>query len=527
MADRPTRAHVALVAAALLLAGGCHWVARASVDAGGGDANGRSHSPSISDDGRLVAFTSTASDLVPGDGNGSADVFVRDLRAGTTTRVSIDATGGDSDGASEWPAISGDGHHLAFQSSATDLVPGADAPVSKVYLRDLRTGTTTLVSAAADGSQPDGPSTHPAISDDGRHVAFASLASNLVPGGNGRGGVFVRDLVTGTTTRVDLRPDGGEPNGTGGAPAISDDGRVVSYSSEATDLVAGDGNGRSDVFVRDLVTGTTTWSTVDHLMGAVPPKYLGGRSLSGDGHHVGFAATDVDATGEFVWTHVYVHDLRSGTTRLVGATTEGAAGDGDSSGPALSDDGRFAAFSSWMPYVVPGDGNDRSDVFVQDLRTGTIQRRSVDPLGREADGASEGVAISGDGRYVAFPTLAALATGDGTTGFTGLDVVVVPAVTPTVDSVAPSALAPGTSAELTIRGEGFRPDTRVYGAPGGPAGVTYGAVTVVSETELRVEVVAAPDAASGDRTLLVAAPGSSPGPLAASIAVCASCLAVA
>lgn len=173
--------------------------------------NSQSGSPSISANRRYVAFDSFASDLVDGDTNGANDVFVRDLVEGTTVLVSVDAMGGPADSGSGDPAISADGRYVAFESAATDLVDGEDEPLtSDIFVRDLETSLTTAVSVDVDGAAPDGPSFSPAISAAGTRVTFWSSASDLVPGdANGFDDIFVRDLAAGTTERVSVSTTGG------------------------------------------------------------------------------------------------------------------------------------------------------------------------------------------------------------------------------------------------------------------------------------------------------------------------------
>ncbi|MDP8911926.1 MAG: hypothetical protein M3M94_07670, partial [Actinomycetota bacterium] len=222
----PFVAHVLLVAALLALAGGLARpavgmvlgdtttstspttvegdVLRASVSTGGTQANGWSEAPAISGDGSVVAFTSYASNLVSGDTNAAGDVFARDAVTGTTTRASVGASG-QANGKSQAPTVSADGNLVAFESSASNLVSGDTNGVSDVFVRDLSAGTTTRVSLSSGGAQGSGASDSAAISADGRFVAFRSFASNLVSGDtNGYSDIFVRDLQGGTTTRVSV-----------------------------------------------------------------------------------------------------------------------------------------------------------------------------------------------------------------------------------------------------------------------------------------------------------------------------------
>jgi Tol biopolymer transport system component len=198
-----SRRQVVVLAVVVLLAGGCTWITKASVNTTGGDPNDVSIASSISGDGRYVAFESHASDLVAGDGNGFRDIFVRDLQANTTTRASVDTTGGDPDRDSFMGSISGDGRYVAFWSQASDLVAGDGNGFADVFVRDLQTNTTTRVSVDLLGREADDNSFSPSMSGDGHYVAFDSDATNLVPGDAGRFfDVFVRAVVTPTVDSV-------------------------------------------------------------------------------------------------------------------------------------------------------------------------------------------------------------------------------------------------------------------------------------------------------------------------------------
>jgi Tol biopolymer transport system component len=223
---------------------------RVSVDSSGAQADNASFKSAISADGRFVAFESFASNLVPNDTNGWVDVFVRDRQAGTTERISVRSTGQQVNGGSNRPAISADGRFVAFASIATNVVPNDTNATWDVFVHDRQTGTTERVSVDSTGAESDGASVRPTISADGRFVAFDSSATNLVAGDtNGVTDVFVHDRQTGTTIRVSVDSSGGEANASCGKSAISADGRFVVIGSAATNLVANDTNGFSDVFV--------------------------------------------------------------------------------------------------------------------------------------------------------------------------------------------------------------------------------------------------------------------------------------
>jgi len=230
---------------------------RISVDSSGVQGNEPSLSPSISADGRYVAFVSVASNLVSGDTNGMIDVFVRDTQTNSTTRVSLDSNGvegnADSyDNSHNVLSISADGRYIAFMSDASNLVSGDTNGKSDVFLLDTQTNSTTRVSVDSSGVQGNSPSAFPSISADGRYVAFVSNASNLVNGDtNVKTDVFVRDTQTNSTTRVSLNSSGVQGNSDSEYPTISADGHYVAFMSEASNLVSGDTNGSSDVFVHE------------------------------------------------------------------------------------------------------------------------------------------------------------------------------------------------------------------------------------------------------------------------------------
>jgi len=224
---------------------------RVSVSSGEGQANSHSFQPSISADGRHVAFMSKARDLVANDTNGALDVFVRDRREGTTRRVSISSGEGQADSGSSYPSISADGRYVAFQSSASDLIADDTNGSYDVFVRDRQQGETRRVSISSAGIEGNRSSFVPSISADGRYVAFHSAARNLVANDtNGKADVFVRDRQQGVTRRVSLTSSGSQADERSWLPSISADGRYVAFESDASNLVANDTNGRFDVFVR-------------------------------------------------------------------------------------------------------------------------------------------------------------------------------------------------------------------------------------------------------------------------------------
>jgi hypothetical protein len=225
---------------------------RVSVDANNNQGNQLSGGSRISADGLWVAFSSRASNLVPGDGNGRQDVFLKDLTTGAIRLVSLSSTGEQANNDCTLPSVSGNGRLIAWQSAATNLVPGDTNNQSDVFVHDRDTFTTVRVSVSSNGEQADGGSTRPSISADGRYVTFQSLASNLVAGDtNGVSDIFVHDLLTGSTTVRSEALGCSLSNGPSAAPAVSGDGLVVAFQSGATNLVTGDTNNATDIFVFD------------------------------------------------------------------------------------------------------------------------------------------------------------------------------------------------------------------------------------------------------------------------------------
>lgn len=340
-------------------------------DAAGGDA-------SISADGRSVAFVSLSRQLAPGDENGTWDVFVRNLDAATTTRVSVSSEGMEGEDRSGGPSISADGRIVAFASEASNLVPGDTNDESDVFVHDLLTGRTIRASVGVSGAEGNGRSATPDISADGRFVAFESWASNLVPGDtNGWGDIFVRDLEAGTTTRVSVASDGQQGAFDSYNPAISGDGRSVAFLSN-TALAPEDRNRFPDIYVWDRLTGAQEVVSVtsDGLPGFGFSFHH--PSISPDGRYIVFTWVGAPLTpaggpevppgpspGGVVADFVYLRDRVARTTTLVSVDSSGSPVCCNSY-PSLSADGRFVAFTSGDPNVVPGDTNDTSDVFVRD-----------------------------------------------------------------------------------------------------------------------------------------------------------------
>jgi Tol biopolymer transport system component len=375
---------------------------RVSLSPDGRQGNAEAWWPKLSDDGGVVVFASPASNFADGDTNGQLDVFATDLRTGTTSRVSVSSEGGQADSFSLSPRVSADGRFVGFNGDSTNLVPGDTNGVSDTFVHDRQTGRTERISVSSDGVQGDGLSFTPSFSADGRFAVFNSDATNLVPGDtNGRTDIFLRDRQTGKTERISVGPDGAQADGNSREESISADGRFVAFQSDATGLVPGDTNGLIDVFVRDLLTGTTERIAAPH-----PATQSVGPLISADGRVVVFS----NGVG---LGHLYAHTLATGENELVSATPAAGEAHGVFFAPSPSADGRTVAFYSDASDLVEGDTGTGYDVFVRDLDTRTTERITVGPKGAEADGWSDLPSISGDGRYVAYSSSAAnLVEGD-------------------------------------------------------------------------------------------------------------------
>jgi Tol biopolymer transport system component len=391
----------------------------------GDNISGRFAPPAISGNGQVVAFDSIATTLVPDDTNDRADVFVHDISTGVTQRVSVSSTGEQAHNISTRPDIDASGNMVAFDSFAGNLVPRDNNRQLDVFVHDRATGQTIRASVSSTEAQADAQSHSPSINASGRFVAFVSSASNLVPSDtNGTEDIFVRDLVEGTTERVSLRSNGAEANSSSTSVSISANGRWVAFASFASNLVRGDTNEHFDVFLHDRVTGRTRRVSVgfDERQANAPST---GPAVSRHGELVAFRSTATnlvpDDTNER--QDVFVRDTSSGTTVRVSVNSSEEEADGGSqetsgtgypaAGPEITPDGRFVAFHSTATNLVAGDTNTCPpffdsdpgrcpDVFVRDLVAGTTVRVNVASDGSQTNERSSSPSISADGQAVAF-----------------------------------------------------------------------------------------------------------------------------
>ncbi|MGF1664034.1 MAG: hypothetical protein ACFCVG_16485 [Kineosporiaceae bacterium] len=355
--------------------------------------------------GDRIAYASEVTSVVPGDTNGVSDVFVRDVGAGTVELVSRSTGGSLGNGESGQPALSADGRYVAFSSTASNLVAGdTNGATRDVFVRDRIAGTTTLVSRATGGAVGDSFSGDVSLSPNGRYVAFSSGATNLVAGDtNGEVDVFVRDTLAGTTQRVSVSSSGTQSNGVSWASSVDDTGRVA-FHTQASNLVAGDTNGTWDVIHRDPGTGTTT--ALSRAQAAAVGDGASERPrMSADGRWVSFRsqASDLVAGDTNGVVDLFVRDTVAGTTTRVSLSGWGTQLDADIEAGNVSDDGRWVTWSTSSGRVVPGDANSVVDAFVRDVTTGAVTRLSVRPsFTGTASPVLSPVLVSGDGQSVVF-----------------------------------------------------------------------------------------------------------------------------
>ena len=341
-----------------------------------------------------------------GTGTAGYDIYVRDLELDLTTLVSLDANNANAVGwcaatDSAGPSISANGRYVAFSSAASGLVAGDPGLDWDVFVRDLQTQVTVRCSITTSGAEPNNTCWRCSISSDGRYVAFVSGATNIVPGAtSGAQQIYRFDRVSGQIALVSANASGTPGNQTSLEPRLSADGRFVVFSSDSSNFGFVDPNGSMDVYRKDMLTGQVALVTMDFATGGAPNLGVfatsGTPAISADGRFVAFNTLVPFAPNDVTVGDVYVRDMVANTHQLIsvgmgGQSVTGSMGD-------LSADGRHVVFSSASGALVPNDNNGFSDVFVRDLPLARTTRESVSYAGGDANGHVSALSISSSGR---------------------------------------------------------------------------------------------------------------------------------
>jgi Tol biopolymer transport system component len=362
-----------------------------SVASDGGPADGDSYGPSISSDGRYIAFASEAKNIADNPGTGGRQIYVRDRKTGQTKIISLPLNVSVPEEDAGDPSISGTGRYVAFRSFPGNLISSGGDQMSQIFVRDIVKNTLYLVSKSPSGEKGNDDSGvygGPSISSDGRFVAFQSYSTNLVKGDtNGASDIFLNDRNTGKTIRISVSSKWNQSNGGSVSPAISGNGRYIAFISDATNLVPGDTNGKTDVFVYDRITKKTERVSVsssgkqangDSLSNSTPNNV----SLSWDGRFVVFTSQASNlapggvsntcssmglsspGSGTSPCFNIYIRDRKTGKTTRITSAKDGGLANGDSLMPSMSHNGNWLTFVSAADNMIPNDTNGLTDIFV-------------------------------------------------------------------------------------------------------------------------------------------------------------------
>ncbi len=422
-----------------------------------GQGNGHSSALSLSADGTFYAFATEASDLLADDTNNASDIFIYNRNTDQINRASLTDGSEQANGGSYAPSLSANGRFVAFTSDATNLVLVDSNKARDIFVRDLISGQTERISRSTAGAQANGPSHAPSISGDGRYVVFSSDATDLVANDtNNSRDIFLHDRHTVTTRRISLDSTGIAGNRDSFLPTISADGRAVVYESLANNLVPNDTNRASDIFLYDVGAGTTRRVSVGYGgQGNGPSTHA---TISATGGYVAFrsfANMMIPNDTNNTWD-VFVLDLARFTLERVSIATDGSAGNAQFANsdvlptrPALSGDGRYVLFQSDATNLVADDTNAQMDVFIRDRVERTTVRISVSKSGEEADRHAFAPVFSDDGRFVAFLSAATTLVPEPSTDFIALFYRDRAPVWPTPTSTATATQTPLPTATFT------------------------------------------------------------------------------
>jgi len=405
--------HGLVISAPALAQGSTHQV---SVNPSGESANRFSYQPCFSADGKHIVFWSTSNELHLGlsDFNGQPDVFVRHLESGFTEAISLDLVGNFPSGTSSVGSISEAGGFVAFESTASSLVAGDVNGQKDIFVRDLSAATTELISLTSAGVQANSTSLNASISGDGRYVVFQSWASNLVPNDlNGWQDVFLRDRQLGTTICLSVDASGTPGNGFSTNPRISTDGNFIAFTSSSNNLIGSDTNNLPDVFVYDRILANLELGSRD-TNGVQASAASGFPSLSADGRFLAFESVSNNLVSGDTnnSSDIFLHDRQTGTTERVSVNSSGGQGLGNSFAPSVSANGDRIAFRSVAENLVSGDTNLVSDIFLHDRSTSLTSIMSVNSYGFPTRWGNQQPSISNDGTLVAFQAIDSFVAAD-------------------------------------------------------------------------------------------------------------------
>ncbi|MCO4745350.1 MAG: PD40 domain-containing protein [Proteobacteria bacterium] len=399
-----------------------------SVDSTGAQANEASEDPAISADGQWVAFTSEASNLVADDTNAVADVFLHDLATGTTTLISRDSSGTIGDGRSNWPSISADGRFVAFMSRATNLVASDTNGRGDIFLHDTQTSITTRVSVTSAGGEAIASAIQPAISDDGTRIVFESTdlftdVRAVLGGTSAFSNIFMHDTTDSTTVRISDAAGGADANGDSYSAHISGTGRYVTYQSAATDIARG--VAWQQIWLYDDDAGTTSKLSTNSS-NEDADDHTDAPIVSDDGSKVVYfsSATNLVSDDDNFIGDIFLYN--NGTTTRESESSTGTPALASSFYPVISGDGSLVAFQSRAYEIVADDGNSvLDDIFTRDVANGTTTLISRTPAGAAGNDRSTAPDLSSDARHAAFVTLATDIVAGDANGYA--DIIVMPA----------------------------------------------------------------------------------------------------
>lgn len=370
----------------------------------GGSPSAGAGSPSISQDGRYVAFASQATNLVSPASNGQTQIFVRDRLNNSTTEVSVSSSGTEGNSYSRNPRISADGRFVVFESNASNLVSSDTNASLDVFIHDMSTGTTQLVSADSSGTQGNSTSQTPDVSADGLYVVFQSFATNLVSSPSVSGGnIYEKNVSTGVVQLISQNSSGVDANSNSISPRMSCEGRFIIFVSTANNLVSGDTYNPNKTLARIYLVDML--KNIDPLyIKADPGKDMANSSITCNGNYIGFAseASNIVSGDTNNAQDVFVYDRINNNFERVSVDSSGNEGNGASFIPSVSNDGKYVAFDSSATNLVSGDTNTKTDIFLHNTQSGTTELVSKDSSGTLSNGNSDTPSISSDGRYVTY-----------------------------------------------------------------------------------------------------------------------------